>query len=170
MGVHSIFAGFVVKSVYSVEPHPVNLSYLGINKDLNDSDNVNIYSCGLSDKSDYFQLRGRRVGITVDGSASITERKDNFAYSEIYNIRVERGDNFLANNDLEPPTIIKIDAEGAEFSILKGLKGTISRPDCRLLYCETHSRNEDDIKDFLSEFGYSIKLLDNARIIKAEKK
>lgn len=57
-----------------------------------------------------------------------------------------RGDILVERYELPPPDVIKIDVEGAELGVLVGLRGTISQPRCRLIYCEIHP-------ELMKEFG-----------------
>jgi FkbM family methyltransferase len=44
----------------------------------------------------------------------------------------------LAASDVPLPTVLKIDVRGAELDVLRGLEGVLRRPECRLVYLETH--------------------------------
>lgn len=49
-----------------------------------------------------------------------------------------RGDDYLVDHDLPHPTVVKVDVEGHEPAAIRGLETTLSRPACRLVYCEVH--------------------------------
>ena len=36
------------------------------------------------------------------------------------------------------PRLVKIDVEGAEYGVIRGLSGTLSHPSCRMVCCEIH--------------------------------
>jgi FkbM family methyltransferase len=82
------------------------------------------------------------------------------------------GDSIISTNNLPVPTLIKVDVEGGELDVLRGLKNTLSEPDCRLIYCEVHpqgcfddpdlpraglSNTEiNDLKSLLIESGFCV--------------
>jgi FkbM family methyltransferase len=164
MGVHSIFLDEKVKTVYSIEPHPVNMSFLSINSKTNKS-GINMYECGFSDSEDYIKISGPRKRMEVDGSASINGDSDE--KGNTVSVRLERGDEFLQKNRLEIPQIIKIDVEGAEMSVLRGLENILEHPDCRIIYCEVHGDEFREVSDFINSYGYSTSVIGDGRIIKA---
>lgn len=74
-----------------------------------------------------------------------------------------RGDEFVATEELPPPTVLKVDVEGTEMDALKGFDSTLARPECRLVYCEIHEDRLDaqgdsvsDISAFLEFRGFSV--------------
>ncbi|WP_227357621.1 FkbM family methyltransferase [Haladaptatus salinisoli] len=78
------------------------------------------------------------------------------------------GDKLVERGDVPPPTVVKIDVEGAELDTITGLEETLSRPDCRLVYCEVHptflsdyDASEDDVRVALRKYGFSVKTLHN---------
>ncbi|MFC6787153.1 FkbM family methyltransferase [Halobaculum halobium] len=164
MGVHSIFIDKKVEDVYSIEPHPVNLSHLNINSHINQS-GISMYACGFSDTAGYIEINSSRTGMQVDGRASIKRPNDNKNNSTIL-VRLEKGDKFIQQNELDIPEMIKVDVEGAEMSVLRGLEDTINHASCKVIYCEYHN-NEKNIRSFLKSAGYSTTLIGDGRIIKA---
>lgn len=155
-----------VAITYSIEPHPVNLSYLSMNSTANKSD-IHMYGCGFSDSDGYMKISGPRKNMHVDGCASI-KRTNNSDDENTVSVRLERGDKFIKQNRLETPQMIKIDVEGAEMGVLRGLEGIINQSDCRVIYCEIHDDDEfGEIEEYLNSFGYSTSTIGGGRIIKS---
>jgi FkbM family methyltransferase len=165
MGIHSMFVDKKVRTVYSIEPHPVNLSYLVMNSNMNNS-NIDIFGCGLSDAEGYLKINGPRENMEVDGSSSVNATAD--IEGNAVSVRLEMGDKFIQQNELENPQIVKIDTEGAEVSILRGLEDTIKNTDCRIIYIEPHGENSQKVKDIVRKYGYSTVTIGDGRIIKAK--
>lgn len=173
VGIHSLFAGEVAGRVYAVEPHPVNTGYLSVNDRKNPGSDVAVYQCALSDRDGYAALSGPRGGLHVDGSAALSSGDDTAGTGGIL-VRTERGDEFIEREGLDAPTVLKIDVEGAERSVLDGLSGTIRRSRCRLVYCEVHEDrvSYEAVATELESAGYAVEVVEErhrGRTIKAER-
>lgn len=73
------------------------------------------------------------------------------------------GDEFVRNKNIDMPDVIKIDVEGAETNVLRGLHDTLLDEDCRLVYCEIHpelldQRGESvhDVTEQLRQLGFMV--------------
>jgi len=79
----------------------------------------------------------------------------------------KNGDDFISNNYLTIPNVIKIDVEGAELEVLKGLEDTIKQKKCRAIFCEVHPKylNTDvsELINFLTNKGFESKTFDKRR-------
>jgi len=53
---------------------------------------------------------------------------------------VRQGDRLRESEGLPVPKAVKIDVEGFEYEVLKGLRQTLAHPACELILCEVHSR------------------------------
>jgi hypothetical protein len=64
-------------------------------------------------------------------------------------------DDFIRQFGIPAPNHIKIDVDGTEFSILKGMGETLSNPSLRTLMLEMNERGgqTDEIMEFLSQKG-----------------
>jgi hypothetical protein len=75
-------------------------------------------------------------------------------------VEVWPGDQLVGD---EPPTVVKIDVEGAELSALRGLSRTLSNDVCRLIYCEIHpaalaerGNSATNVRECLREHGFAV--------------
>ncbi|MFP9059021.1 FkbM family methyltransferase [Natrialbaceae archaeon A-chndr2] len=163
VGLYSCFAGSKSPegSVYSFEPHPVNVDALKKNLQLNDVDGT-IFQMALSDEEGTFEL-------SSEGSeAGLGEHSLNTTQSEsTVSVTVRQLDSLRTEHDIPVPTIIKIDVEGAELDVLKGATETLSEPNCKTIYCEIHpgrikafGGSSEALRDHLSELGFEIEDLD----------
>ena len=75
---------------------------------------------------------------------------------------MDTGDNIVRNNQAEPPTIIKIDIEGAELDAVRGM-GEILQNHIRLFYIEVHSKLTDskqtELKELLRSHGFAVETI-----------
>ena len=75
-------------------------------------------------------------------------------------IEIVRGDTFFAREKLPIPRAVKIDVEGFEYAVLRGLCGTLSSPTCRLICVEVHPEvlppgvNTETITNLLRSCGF----------------
>lgn len=85
---------------------------------------------------------------------------------EKYKFNVTTIDKFIEENNLLPPTIIKMDIEGYELPSLIGASKTLNIYHPDLLLCKYHKPNDrDNFIGFLSSFGYKIKGETNGLLI-----
>jgi hypothetical protein len=83
------------------------------------------------------------------------------------------GDSLVQKESVPEPTVMKIDVEGAEVRVLRGLEATLRNSECRLIFCEVHFPMKDGIRspedygddpyevyDILRDHGFSITQLD----------
>ena len=160
IGLYScLVADIVTEPVIAFEPHPANADRMEQNVELNDAD-VSLFRCALADADGEAEL-----SITLDkvGSAGHSLVSDPNTSIGSVTITKRHGDDLIAEEGVPQPTVLKIDVEGAEFEVLKGLESTLSRTECRVVYCETHAdRLESEghsvaaVREILEEHGFSI--------------
>ncbi|WP_168191253.1 FkbM family methyltransferase [Haloprofundus sp. MHR1] len=64
------------------------------------------------------------------------------------------GDTLVENGLAPPPTVAKVDVQGAGVDVLTGLRKSLTADRCRLVYVETHN-NYEQITDLLQRLGFS---------------
>lgn len=158
LGVFSVFVGDVIESghVIAVEPVPSTAEKLGRNLDMNgvDATVANVA----------FSATNGTVSLTVPdahGSSAIETAGDGASRNPEVAVESVRGDDYLDRRGLSMPTVLKIDVEGYEYSVLRGLQETMSRPRCRLVYCEVHAdhmarfdASPEDVHEKLHSCGF----------------
>lgn len=140
IGEYAILAAKIVGKeghVVAFEPSRRSFERLVNNIAINGLSNVRAYPVALGDHSHRATLvlggflnRESRLGET-EGPDAIPE-------SHGQPTEVVSGDAFCAAERLRPPNAVKIDVEGYESPVLKGLEQLLRSGSCRLLCCEVH--------------------------------
>lgn len=154
IGNHSLFLADRFARVIAFEPSPPLAKILDANLCLNDKHNVTLRQVGLSDQDAVMEYVPGALGNLGGGGFA-----DKSRIAEGKPLPVRTGDaeiNFL--NFPEPIALIKIDVEGHEFAVLRGLERTIDRYHPFILF----EANEPfvtggavDIFHWLTDHGYS---------------
>jgi FkbM family methyltransferase len=159
IGVYSCLVRSVTNGdVVAFEPHPANADRFERNVALNDAA-IPIHRCALSDTAETAEFA---IPLDIIGSAGHTLLADRHPDARTISVETVVGERFIADERLPAPTVVKIDVEGAELAVLRGLKPLIERPDCRLLYCEVHDERPEsrgsslsEVRDLLQDSGFS---------------
>lgn len=170
VGRYTCICGKICEQVVSFEPHPDNYSRLTENNRHNNVDS-NSFQIALINKN-------QKVNI---GSSEDNAGKGGVQISEdgYYSVEGFKGDNFIQKKNLEKPNIMKIDVEGAELEVLKGLSNTLENDKLRAIFIEVHpeklidfSGSKEELYDFLERKGFEIEEIQqrgDQRHIKASK-
>lgn len=161
------FSGWVGPSgrVFAFEPSHVNLSRL--RSACRGLPNVELREYGLSDKAERARF--------LEGSDHSTSRilvpgevapHDN-------EVELRTGDAVIQSGEADLPNVVKIDVEGHEFSVLKGLRAALMNRDLRSVFVEVHfgildrSGRSDDpkhIESLLKRSGFELRWTDASHI------
>lgn len=145
--------------VHSFEPEPANAAKLRRNIELNnESGAVTVHPFALGAAAGKFTLFVS--GEAGTGTHSLLEGTS--AGKTPIEIDVCTCDEFLRQQQLVP-TVVKIDVEGAEGDVLKGMDQTLRSGSIRELFIELHpvplatqNLSAADLTNWLSERGYSL--------------
>lgn len=158
VGLYSIFIAKVVGKngkVYSFEPEKQNNIHIRENIKINNLNNIEVINRALSDHSG----DGKLFMGEETSNSSLNNPADSQAKYEI--VKIVIGDEIVSENNFPIPKLVKIDVEGHEFSIIKGLGKTLSNSACKIVFCEIHTtllpKNiaSEDIYSILKSFGFS---------------
>lgn len=164
IGIYTCFVAQVINEgqVVAFEPVQTNTERLCENLHLNNT-GADIHSVALSDET-------KQLEIDIDSDAPGTIghlTKDTAKESDI--VTSVRGNDYIQENDIPLPNIIKIDIEGAEFKALRGLEGSLD--ECRLIYCEVsnslqkYGDSEEELIQFLQNRGFEIEYISEKDVI-----
>jgi FkbM family methyltransferase len=151
-------------SVYAFEPVPSNTALVRRNAALNGFDNVTVIGKAVSNRSG----RGEVALASYAGGAAlstVTAPPDAVGTLPIEVITI---DELVFRERLRPPSLVKIDVEGAEIEVLQGMTRTLR--ECRpvVLYeiddqdRAAFERKQAGCDTFVRELGYQITRLENS--------
>lgn len=162
VGAYTILAASVIKTgkIFSFEPMPSALDILYENVKINNlEDRVKIVEKVVSDKTGY----ERFVGYNISEYSHIAIDKT----SKSKKIPSVKLDDFCKDYKIDFIDAIKIDVEGAELKVLKGLEYYLSLNKVGLLILELNKRNilfeseSNQAIDYLEKFKYTFYIIDD---------
>jgi FkbM family methyltransferase len=118
IGNHTLFFSDLFAQVVAIEPNPLTRRMLQLNLEMNGVENVEVQTVALSDHvgraSLAFNKRNLGAASTNGGDPELNETTE---------VELATGDDVVSS--FEPIALIKIDVEGGEEAVLKGLEKTI---------------------------------------------
>lgn len=150
IGNHTVYLNDLFDQVISLEPNGRAYDQLGKNVSLLNARHIDIHKVGLSDKKAELSFAIQNKNNL--GSARIVD-----ASKGQFTIDVERGDDFLADKIKGIVQLIKIDVEGHETNIFRGMAGLIDRhlPIIMFEYSDDTIRNNGvEIMEVMKLHGY----------------
>ncbi len=160
IGEYSVFAAKVVGdggSVFAFEPEPTNYESIEAHLKLNQLRNVRAFNVALGEQCGVMTLNVRGFQNT-QCQLTLSEPEPGV---QTKRVKVVSGDEIREAEELPVPNAVKIDVEGFEYSVLKGLRTSLMSPDCRLILCEIHpSRlpngvNPEAVIELIKSMGFS---------------
>ncbi len=160
----------------SFEPEPRCAARIDENRSLNGLKNMTIRQLALSSSKGSMRLAVNEEWGA--GNHSLVSQNLGGQEAPSVEVAVETGDVMVAERGEAPPTIVKIDVEGAEIEVIRGMAAVLSLPVCRAVMCEVHftvldeighSNGAATIKQMLKDCGFaSLRWVDSSHLI-AEK-
>lgn len=157
VGVHSVLMAKLVGKkgkVVSFEPEAETFSTLKKNISLNELNNVIPFSIALSDSRS-------KKNIYFTGNTGGFSLRDNSGSLKGSGVKLIPGDELIKEENLQIPRIVKIDVEGFEYEVIKGLSKTLKNKKCKIVICEVHPDllpegvKSGDIELLLKEAGFN---------------
>jgi FkbM family methyltransferase len=155
IGVYSLLAAGLAGPgghVYACEPHAATLADLLTNVGLNGfTDRVSVLSCALGEAPgtvpfDYRSLEGASALSQLGGGDFVPAATELKAVMSI--------DALIAGGTLRPPALVKIDVDGGELDVLRGMRELLTGPDApRSVQVEIHA---SAIAELLADAGYRL--------------
>ena len=161
IGLFSLNASKVVEKegkVYSFEPAPTTFLRLKENIEINQYKNVVIENVGLSEKKDKLKFNVSVSG--YDAWNSFTKLNDVGEFNSI-EVPVISLDSYIQENKISRIDLIKIDVEGWELFVLKGVTNLLKSDNAPVLMIEFTETNTfaagyycGELFDYVKSFGY----------------
>lgn len=114
-----VFAQDAARKVLSFEPSELVLPFLRRNVALNGLDNVEIHPVLLSDRAGQRRFALDKTTTAASHVADIGEPGIDVDCSDL--------DSYVEKHGLAPPDVIKIDVEGHERQVIRGMRGLIAQ-------------------------------------------
>ena len=122
--------------VYAIEPAPDNIKWLKENIALNNYSNIETYQMAVGNKNGTAKLYLSESPnlhnlLGIEGKSG-----ENNNYVDIIDVETVTLDEFLKNKRL--PDIVRMDVEGYEYNIIKGMKKTLNENKKMMVFMEIH--------------------------------
>ncbi len=151
IGNHTIFFSRSFGHVIAFEPVPRNCWILKANLHLNSASNVVLVEKALGDRNEFLYLAQDDPKNTNDGLSPLADSRT----GSRDRVEVARGDDVLREMMYPAPvTMIKVDVEGFESKVIKGLRETIMQYRPTIFWEAFSSQNALETRAVLEDMGY----------------
>ena len=168
IGWYSLLAARVAREVVAFEPSLANARLAQRNAAANGLSNLTVVPAALTDEDGWlpFLERGSLMGrLEKSDSQEQAERRASNSFHGATRTVVPAAslDRWLAVTGHAPPSLMKIDVEGAELGVLRGMRHTLetARP---VLIIELHG-TRGEVVPILEEAGYSHEPLSRSHLL-----
>ena len=151
-GLYSVFLAMKVGvqgKVIAFEPEGESYRYVLANSRSNQTENLLPYRVALGSEEGSGTLGGRFGGFSLLQHGG-----------EGHRVSVIPGDSFIKQCGLPVPKIVKVDVEGFEMAVIKGLGETLKSEACEVVFCEVHpgllpkGTRPRDVEGALKDLGF----------------
>jgi FkbM family methyltransferase len=159
VGTHAIAFSQAFQTIHAFEPNPLALEQLERNVALNGATNIQIHPIGLSETAatlDFFLTEKSNYGL---GTFSQNDQYD-VPLQKVGEFSVEVGDELLERIGCKKVDAVKVDVQGFEPEVLRGLKQMLTR-DKPFLWFEVSTATSaklDDLKQLAKFVPYPFSL------------
>ena len=165
VGIYTLAAAHRVGAegrVYAFEPHKPNALTLMRNVAASElSERVTVFGCALSDEPrvltfHYLSLASGSSGSQL-GHRRVAGQSRDFAAAASEVLFATSVDRLIADQVIPVPTLVKIDVDGNELSILRGMRAMLcGSPRPRSVQVELNEGEQEAVVGFLESCGYQL--------------
>lgn len=128
IGNHALYLARHIAAIHAFEPNPVTFGRLEHNVTRNSlEERVTLHHVGLGDAEGMFRFASNVSGNLGASGFLRDDEEDVDTRVEVIELPIRRADDYVAGLDLPRIDFVKIDVEGWEASVFRGLAGTIAR-------------------------------------------
>ncbi len=148
LGAH--LAGVSEGRVYAFEATPDNASAIRSNAELNGIHNITVIQKAVADRAG----RGRLQVVDDQSWSKLADYGEHPYTEQVIDVELIALDDLVESREILPPTLVKIDVEGAELAVLEGMRRTLEtwRP---AVICELHDTHLE-FSRFMKAIGYRL--------------
>jgi FkbM family methyltransferase len=143
-------AGLNEGRVYAFEAAPDNAEAIAVNAALNAIVNVEVLAVAVSDRAG----RGRLQVVDDQSWSKLVDYGEHPFTERVIEVELVAIDDLVAGGRLRPPDVVKIDVEGAELAVLRGMADTIARHRPAII-CELHDTHAGFV-ELMDACGYRL--------------
>jgi FkbM family methyltransferase len=148
--------------VYAFEAAPDNAQAITVNAAINEIANIEVIAKAVAARSGTGRLQ-----VVDDQSWSKLAEYGAHPYTEqLMEVELVSIDELIAAGTIEPPTVVKIDVEGAELAVLEGMRQTLQRFGPAII-CELHDTHTE-FAEFMRGCDYRLINLEGAVPVEQE--
>lgn len=159
IGLYSLFAAKRGIKVFAFEPEALNFAELCRNISLNQATQISPFNIALSDKQGLinFKMSNPYAGAANHKVEQVSTYSNKEELKQ--NVYGESLDNMITNYGLPCPNHIKIDVDGLEYEIVKGLKETLKNSSLKsvLIEIDENLANHKEIITRIESAGFKIR-------------
>ena len=140
--------------VIAFEPFPPNVAYIQRHIILNDLKNVKLIQKAVSNRYD-------QVTFQIANSSSMGHLAEGKISGDSIIVDTIALDQFISDEGLPLPDVVKVDIEGAEFDFLQGARNLFESRSIKLFLATHGSDVHSSCVTFLQEMGYEVVSLED---------
>lgn len=157
VGLYTIFAGKLLEGkgkVIAIEPEPSNFEALKANIKLNELDNVISLNVAADQENKEVTLFCPTKGGSTSWSSLLPQQWEEGKQLSIQAIKLD--DIVAPMVDRSDIILVKIDVEGVEERVIRGMKGILQTPNIQILFEVEADELPTSLHDFLAEMRFCV--------------